>query len=250
MKLAIASLLAGSAAAFAPALTGPHQASSTELYARKPFISGNWKLNPQTKDEAVSLAKDISASITEGSPDADVALFVPYVFIESAMAAVGGKLSVGAEVSGCVGNLRPSFSPIANCQEFAQRSLRSSAWSFPIGVGRVPRRKRSLHRRNLHPHAQIHRRSVGPRGALRAPRDLRRDRRLHQRPMPQNHRRGHVGHALHRRELGGVRAGLGRERVRRPAEEGAEGGQEGGFGQSGHCLRAGLGHRHRQGRHS
>ncbi|KAL9186905.1 hypothetical protein ACHAXT_010625 [Thalassiosira profunda] len=97
MKLALASLLAGSAAAFAPAALSGHRAASTELLARKPFISGNWKLNPQSKDEAVTLAKDIAASITEGSPDADVALFVPYVFIESAMGAVGGKLSVGAE---------------------------------------------------------------------------------------------------------------------------------------------------------
>mmetsp|Transcript_26576 Transcript_26576/g.56148 ORF Transcript_26576/g.56148 Transcript_26576/m.56148 type:complete len:285 (+) Transcript_26576:80-934(+) len=97
MKLAIASLLAGSAAAFAPALSGNQVVSSTELYGRKPFISGNWKLNPQTKDEAVTLATEISSSITADSPDADVALFVPYVFIESAMAAVGGKLSVGAE---------------------------------------------------------------------------------------------------------------------------------------------------------
>lgn len=44
------------------------------------------------------MAKDIAASITDGSPDADVALFVPYVFIESAMGAVSDKLSVGAEV--------------------------------------------------------------------------------------------------------------------------------------------------------
>ena len=99
MKLAIASLLCGTAAAFAPAInSGSHAISSTELYARKPFISGNWKLNPQTKDEAVTLAKDIAASISADSPDADVALFVPYVFIESAMDAVGGKLGVGAEV--------------------------------------------------------------------------------------------------------------------------------------------------------
>ena len=99
MKLALASLLAGSAAAFAPAALNGHRAAGTELHARKPFISGNWKLNPQTKDEALTLAKGIADSITDGSPDADVALFVPYVFIESAMGAVDGKLMVGAEVS-------------------------------------------------------------------------------------------------------------------------------------------------------
>jgi len=97
MKLAIASFLAGSAAAFAPALNSGVTSSSTQLYGRKPFITGNWKLNPQTKDEAIALANDIAASITEDSPDADVALFVPYVFIESATGAVGDKLNVGAE---------------------------------------------------------------------------------------------------------------------------------------------------------
>lgn len=65
--------------------------------ARKPFISGNWKLNPQTKDEAVKLATDIAASITDKTPESDVALFVPYVFIESTVDSVDGKLTVGAE---------------------------------------------------------------------------------------------------------------------------------------------------------
>ncbi|KAL3765422.1 hypothetical protein ACHAWU_002340 [Discostella pseudostelligera] len=97
MKLAIASILAGSVAAFAPSPIGnQYAATSTQLHARKPFISGNWKLNPQTKDEALALAKGIASSITENSPDVDVALFVPYVFIESTMSSVDGKLSVGA----------------------------------------------------------------------------------------------------------------------------------------------------------
>lgn len=95
MKLAVATLLAGSAAAFAPSTLGGR--SATQLDARKPFITGNWKLNPQTRDEAVQLAGDIAASITDASPDADVALFVPYVFLEAAMGAAGDKLMVGAE---------------------------------------------------------------------------------------------------------------------------------------------------------
>lgn len=65
--------------------------------ARKPFISGNWKLNPQTKDEATALGADIAAAITSDSPDCDVALFVPYVFIEAAQGVVDNKLMVGAE---------------------------------------------------------------------------------------------------------------------------------------------------------
>jgi hypothetical protein len=89
--------LAGSASAFAPTF-GVSRSSSLEA-TRKPFITGNWKLNPQTREEAVTLASDIAAAIGPDSPDADVALFVPYVFIEAAMSAVGGKLSVGAEVS-------------------------------------------------------------------------------------------------------------------------------------------------------
>lgn len=87
--------LVGSAAAFAPATT---LSRSTALEAaRKPFISGNWKLNPQTKEEAVKLASDIAASIGPDTPDSDIALFVPYVFLEAAMQSVDGKLSVGAE---------------------------------------------------------------------------------------------------------------------------------------------------------
>jgi triosephosphate isomerase (TIM) len=100
-KLALASLIAGSAAAFTSVSNGPRIVTS--LNARKPFISGNWKLNPQSKAEALTLASDIAASITDSSPDCDVALFVPYVFIESAMGVVGDKLNVGAEV--CYSNL-------------------------------------------------------------------------------------------------------------------------------------------------
>ena len=70
------------------------------LAARRPFISGNWKLNPQTRDEAIQLATDIAASVQDGkSPEADIALFVPYVFIESTMNVVQNKLMIGAEVS-------------------------------------------------------------------------------------------------------------------------------------------------------
>ncbi len=105
MKLSAISLLTtlSCATAFAPSasfglVSSNNPSTSTQLEARKPFISGNWKLNPQTKDEAVTLASEIASKITADSPDADVALFVPYVFIEAAMNAVGDKLQVGAEV--------------------------------------------------------------------------------------------------------------------------------------------------------
>jgi triosephosphate isomerase len=100
MKFAALSFLAlaSSAAAFTPTFGVPRTETALDM-ARKPIISGNWKLNPQTRDEAVALATEISAAITPASPDAEVALFVPYVFIEAAMESVGGKIQVGAEVS-------------------------------------------------------------------------------------------------------------------------------------------------------
>ena len=55
-------------------------------------------MNPQTKDEAITLASEIAKSVGPDTPDTDVALFVPYVFIESVNAAVDGKINVGAEV--------------------------------------------------------------------------------------------------------------------------------------------------------
>ena len=95
--IGITAALLSSASAFSPAFVS--RSSSTALdMARKPFISGNWKLNPQTKDEATELAKAIADSVTDSTPDSDIALFVPYVFIDTAMANVDGKINVGAEV--------------------------------------------------------------------------------------------------------------------------------------------------------
>jgi hypothetical protein len=69
----------------------------TELFERKPFITGNWKLNPQTKAEAVDLARGIAGAINSDSP-CDVGLFVPFPFISTVQEIVGDKLKVGAEV--------------------------------------------------------------------------------------------------------------------------------------------------------
>lgn len=71
--------------------------SVTELNARKPFMTGNWKLNPQTQSEAADLARGIADSITGDSP-ADVGLFVPFPFLETVKRVVGDKLHVGAEM--------------------------------------------------------------------------------------------------------------------------------------------------------
>lgn len=73
-----------------------YQERSSELYARKPLITGNWKLNPSTQSEAVALAKEIADAVNSRSPTAG--LFVPFVFLTAVKEAVGDRLFVGAEV--------------------------------------------------------------------------------------------------------------------------------------------------------
>ena len=107
MKLSLSTTLlglffAGTSHAFTPSTTALPvqrrlQSSKTELYERKPFITGNWKLNPSTKGEAIQLATEIAKSVTPDSPD--VGLFVPFPFIETVQLTVGDKITVGAEVS-------------------------------------------------------------------------------------------------------------------------------------------------------
>lgn len=98
MKLSAASIigLATSSSAFIATSNRLNQPYDTKLFERKPFITGNWKLNPKTKNEAIELATEIASTITPESPD--VALFVPFPFIECVQKAVGDKLEVGAEV--------------------------------------------------------------------------------------------------------------------------------------------------------
>lgn len=99
MKLLYASLLSFVASSAAFSVSGPSgnfHRSRTELKLRKPFITGNWKLNPATKDEAISLSTKIAESIADDSPD--VALFVPFPFIDIVQQTVGDKLSVGAQM--------------------------------------------------------------------------------------------------------------------------------------------------------
>jgi len=92
------SAITSSVSAFMVPYQTPRGMGALEM-ARTPFISGNWKLNPKSRAEAVDLASDIAASITDSSPDSDVALFVPYVYIEAAQKAVeGSSVIIGAEV--------------------------------------------------------------------------------------------------------------------------------------------------------
>merc|ERR1712071_367699 len=59
--------------------------------------TGNWKLNPATRDDAIELATGVANAVTADSPS-DVAIFVPFPFIECVTEAVGGKFPVGAEM--------------------------------------------------------------------------------------------------------------------------------------------------------
>jgi Triosephosphate isomerase len=99
MKLSVAVFAAfvASAASFTPSSSQQQHRMATTLFGRKAFITGNWKLNPATKDEAVSLATTIADSVTSKSPG-DVALFVPFPYLESVHQAVKGKVTIGAEV--------------------------------------------------------------------------------------------------------------------------------------------------------
>ncbi|KAL7571983.1 hypothetical protein ACA910_001641 [Epithemia clementina (nom. ined.)] len=76
----------------------PRVSSPSVLFAaqRDPFITGNWKLNPQTKQEAIDLATGIADSIDPSAPG-DVGIFVPFPFIEAVQNVIGDKAIVGAQ---------------------------------------------------------------------------------------------------------------------------------------------------------
>ena len=84
--------------AFAPLSSDASRSQNSFLEAhRQPFLTGNWKLNPQTKDEAINLARDIASSAS-GSAN-DVGIFVPFPFLPAVQEEVGDKIVVGAQVS-------------------------------------------------------------------------------------------------------------------------------------------------------
>lgn len=88
-----------------PQVSNSRAHSLVQLWAsnvRKPFITGNWKMNPKTKQEAIELAAGIASAVTSDSPG-DVAIFVPYPFIDAVQRTVGDRLLVGAEV--CSNNI-------------------------------------------------------------------------------------------------------------------------------------------------
>jgi len=98
-SLPVIAALLGNASAFAPSVlsVGGRINTSSQLFERRPFITGNWKLNPATREEAIELATGVANAVTADSPG-DVAIFVPFPFIECVMRAVGDKFPVGAEM--------------------------------------------------------------------------------------------------------------------------------------------------------
>ncbi len=74
--------------------------------SRKPFIAGNWKLNPSSKQQAIELASGIAAAAGDTS-QCDVAIFVPFPYLPSVQNTVDGKLIVGAQVRNLVGSRDP-----------------------------------------------------------------------------------------------------------------------------------------------
>lgn len=156
MKLSIvslANLLAGASAFTAPLHN--QQSVGTALFARKPFITGNWKLNPSTKQEAIQLGTEIANAVTSSSPG-DVALFVPFPFIEAVQRVVGDKISVGAEVRKnwvCLCIHDRSFSSLLTL--FQKDDHSPNEWS--------------IHRRNFPTNAQEYWSSVGTCWSFRTP---------------------------------------------------------------------------------
>lgn len=99
MKFTAVALLGllGSTSGFVSSPGFQGRSVDTQLFARKAFITGNWKLNPSTREEAIALAKGVADAYTSDSP-CDVGIFVPSPFIPSVMEAVGDKITVGAEL--------------------------------------------------------------------------------------------------------------------------------------------------------
>lgn len=174
MKFSASLLLSALATSSAFVAQQPSQSvrvGSTEMYARKAFITGNWKLNPQTKDEAVELATGIAEAVTKDSPG-DVALFVPFPFIETVQDIVGDKVIIGAEVCYDAMDVAYVGLPLACISDsilycsILQSLLFSTTHDFR-SLGHYPPTQRSLHRRSFPCHAQEHRMHLGPCRALR-----------------------------------------------------------------------------------
>jgi len=63
---------------------------------RRPVVAGNWKMNPATAEEAVSLAS-AADSAAEASPAVDVVVCPPTIWLAAVSGAVGPPVAVGAQ---------------------------------------------------------------------------------------------------------------------------------------------------------
>jgi triosephosphate isomerase len=65
---------------------------------RKPFVAGNWKMNTDSSS-SVELAKSIASGSTEtASSEATIAVFPPFVYLQSVIKAIGASgVGVGAQ---------------------------------------------------------------------------------------------------------------------------------------------------------
>jgi len=66
------------------------------MSGRVPFIAGNWKMNPETVEQALELAKSVAS--LKSTNQAQVALFVPHPFIAAVRPILeGAGIDVGAQ---------------------------------------------------------------------------------------------------------------------------------------------------------
>jgi triosephosphate isomerase (TIM) len=63
---------------------------------RRPVVAGNWKMNPPTADQAVALARAAEGAAT-ASPEVDVVVCPPMIWLPAVADAVAPPLSVGAQ---------------------------------------------------------------------------------------------------------------------------------------------------------
>jgi triosephosphate isomerase (TIM) len=63
---------------------------------RRPVVAGNWKMNPPTVAEAVALAREV-ASAAAASPNVEVVVCPPMIWLPAVANAVAAPLAVGAQ---------------------------------------------------------------------------------------------------------------------------------------------------------
>lgn len=95
---------------------------------RRPIVAGNWKLNPTSRDEALSLLRDLAdlhgqQGGQEGPGAPEVVVFPPLPYLSDALSALKGTgIKVGAQNAGShekgafTGEIAPSMLTSAGCE--------------------------------------------------------------------------------------------------------------------------------------